>query len=60
MFEIKAENKGQKAVHKMPYGKDRRLLFFTFYFSVIFSAAVLQSETKAAQAGILEGLNNPK
>jgi len=41
------------------YGKDRRLLLFTFYFSVIFSAAVLQSETKAAQAGILEGIWDP-
>jgi len=64
MFEIKAENRGQKTVHRIPtwgtgYGKDRRLLFFTFYFSVIFSAAVLQSETKAAQAGILEGIWDP-
>ncbi|MFH1881346.1 MAG: hypothetical protein ABIL62_01375 [Planctomycetota bacterium] len=52
MFEIKKENSGQKA-------GDRRLLFFTFYFSVIFSAAVLQSETKAAQAGTLEGIWDP-
>ncbi len=64
MFEIKAENRGQKAVHRMPtwgtgYGKDRRLLFFTLYFSVIFSAAVLQSETKAAQANVLEGIWDP-
>jgi len=59
MFEIKTENRRQKAVHRMPYGKDRRLLLFTFYFLVIFSAAVLQSETKAAQAGILEGIWDP-
>jgi len=59
MFEIKTENRGQKAVHRMPYGKDRRLLFFTLYFSVIFSTAVLQSETKAAQANVLEGIWDP-
>jgi len=59
MFEIKTENRRQKAVHRMPYGKDRRLLLFIFYFLVIFSAAVLQSETKAAQAGILEGIWDP-
>ncbi len=59
MFEIKTENREQKAVHRMPYGKNRRLLLFTFYFSVIFSAAVLQSETKAAQTGILEGIWDP-
>ena len=59
MFEIKTENRRQKAVHRMPYGKDRRLLFITFYFLVIFSAAVLQSETKAAQAGTLEGIWDP-
>jgi len=52
MFEIKTENRGQKA-------EDRRLLLFTFYFLLIFSAAVLQSETKAAQAGILEGIWDP-
>jgi len=49
MFELKTENRGQKA-------EDRRLLFFTFYFSAIFSAAVLQSETKAAQANVLEDI----
>ncbi len=59
MFEIKPENRGQKAVHRMPYGKNRRLLLFTFYFSVIFSAAVLQSETKASQANVLEGIWDP-
>jgi len=59
MFEIKTENRGQRAVHRIPYGKDRRLLFFTFYFSVIFSAAVLQSETKTAQANVLEGIWDP-
>lgn len=52
MFEIKTENRGQKA-------EDRRLLFFTFYFSVIFSSAVLQSGTKAAQANVLEGIWDP-
>jgi hypothetical protein len=52
MFEIKTENRGQKA-------EDRRLLLFTFCFLVIFSAAVLQSETKAAQAGTLEGIWDP-
>ena len=64
MLEIKAENRGQKAEDRMPtwgtgYGKDRRLLFITFYFLVIFSAAVFQSETKAAQAGTLEGIWDP-
>jgi hypothetical protein len=59
MFEIKTENRGQKTIHRMPYGKDRRLLFFTLYFSVIFSTAVLQSETKAAQANALEGIWDP-
>ena len=38
------------------YGKDRRLLFFTFYFSVIFSSAVLQSAT---QTKVLEGIWDP-
>ncbi len=52
MFEIKTENRGQKA-------EDRRLLFFTFYFSVIFSSAVLQSGTKAAQANVLEDIWDP-
>jgi len=52
MFEIKTENRGQGA-------EDRRLLFFTFYFSVIFSAVVLQSETKASQANVLEGIWDP-
>ncbi|MCH8118628.1 MAG: hypothetical protein IIC00_02735 [Planctomycetes bacterium] len=64
MFGIKTENRRQKAVHRMPtwgtgYGKGRRLLFFTLYFSVIFSTAVLQSETKAAQANVLEGIWDP-
>ncbi len=52
MFRIKTENRGQKV-------EARRLLFFTFYFSVIFSSAVLQSETKAAQANALEGIWDP-
>lgn len=52
MFEIKTENRGQRA-------EDRRLLFLTFYFSVIFSAVVLQSETKASQANVLEGIWDP-
>ena len=71
MFEIKTENRRQEAVHspqdafrQMPtwgtgYGENRRLLFFTFYFLVIFSAAVLQSETEAAQANVLEGIWDP-
>jgi len=52
MFEIKKENRGQRAEYK-------RLLFFTFYFSVIFSAAVLQSETKASPANVLEDIWDP-
>ncbi len=52
MFEIKTENRGQRA-------EDKRLLFLTFYFSVIFSSAVLQNETKGAQAGTLEGIWDP-
>ncbi len=52
MFEIKKENSGQRA-------EDRSLLLFTFYFLVIFSAAVLQSETKAAQSGRSEGIWDP-
>ena len=52
MFEIKKENSGQRA-------EDGGLLLFTFYFLVIFSAAVLQSETKAAQSGRLEGIWDP-
>jgi hypothetical protein len=59
MLEIKTENRRQNAVHRMPYGKDRRLLLFTFYFLLIFSAAVLQIETKVAQAGPLEGIWDP-
>jgi hypothetical protein len=52
MFEITKENRGQRADNK-------RLLFLTFYFSIIFSAVVLQSETKASQANVLEGIWDP-
>lgn len=59
MFEIKTESRGQKAVYMMPYDEDRRLSFFILYFWVIFSTAVLQSQTKAAQANALEGIWDP-
>ena len=49
MFEIKKGNRGQRAENK-------RLLFFTFYFSLVFSAAALQSKTEAAVSSSLEGI----
>ncbi len=52
MFEIKKENKGQRT-------EEKRLFFLTLYFSVIFSAVVLQSETKASQANVLESIWDP-
>jgi len=52
MFEITKENRGQRADNK-------RLLFLTFYFSIIFSAVVLQSKTEAGEAKTLEGIWDP-
>jgi hypothetical protein len=47
MFEIKIKS------------KKRIFLFFTFYFSLIFTAAVLQSTAKAGQGKALEGIWDP-
>ncbi|HUU18379.1 MAG TPA: hypothetical protein VMW72_14610 [Sedimentisphaerales bacterium] len=47
MFEIKVK------------GKRRTFLFFTFYFSLVFSAAALQSKTEAAVSSALEGIWDP-
>jgi len=47
MFEIKIK------------GKKRIFLFFTFYFSLVFAAAALQSTAKAGQGKALEGIWDP-